>query len=149
MVDYVVHRDGSAGHVGRTGGSDERMFFDAVKLWLEGCRHPPPTPGTADDFLLREVFGFRVPRAELTDVDAVIAPTKEDYERGEISPPGPIAGRCSPDKPAFNAPETGTLLVQYVVHRDGHVGEIELKSPSGDQTCRRRLRRKAGRARRS
>ena len=129
-LDLVVQSNGRAGELRVLGGAEfPADILRAIAVWTRTCRFRPATTDTGVPVAVRaplpllfgNLFGERAP-----DSAAVIA-------LGEgLSRPLPDS-RCGKPRPTRKIREEailGVVLVEYVVHTNGRVGEVRLRNPA-------------------
>ena len=141
-VGFVVHSDGSVHDVAPVGDA-EGALFGSVREYLRVCRFTPARAlGRPLAVRMTQAFSFRTvskpaepgarPRDPGPPRPKLPATVPEDPPRllgSDTSRPQPTE-LCQPPKPPLPAEAkekgiSGLVLVEYVVHTDGHVGEVE------------------------
>jgi len=125
LVDYVVREDGAVADVNAEildGAPPSQQAMATVKEWMTtSCRFSPATvDGVPKSVELGQMIQFGPPRREVPMLQAGM--TRPAVKA--CADPRPRMPQEARDKMAG-----GTVVVKYVVEKDGSIGDIELKAP--------------------
>ncbi|MBS2024906.1 MAG: TonB family protein [Deltaproteobacteria bacterium] len=137
-LEFVIHSNGLATDVRSVDADADPTAVALSKVWIESCPFEPArdATGKAITARVRHYAGSTAPAwnrlptdAEVENSDAVPVLLGAGMERPRPTP------ECEPKRPVptefvMRRGIQGMVLVEFVVHRDGHVGEIVLKNPT-------------------
>jgi len=118
LVGYTIETDGRVDEIELDDPNASPLLFDAAKRWLEQCR--ATSQGRTRPMRMSELLSF--PPAGAAPSDEVPLSLREGISRPQRGP------NCTPDRPPPAVTGGGTMTVEYVVHSNGRIGDVALKS---------------------
>lgn len=118
LVGYTIETDGRVDEIELDDPNASPLLFDAARRWLEQCR--ATNQGRTRPMRMSELLSF--PPSGVAPPDEVPLALTEGIPRPQRGP------NCTPDRPPAAVTGGGTMTVEYVVHGNGRVGEVALKS---------------------
>ena len=139
LLEVTIHRDGRATDVMPAAGeSSSNGLFDLARAWLEACPFKPAQDAGGHPVAVRVPFlASGVSGANASESMSFFTRANNEFDpvlmAAEISNVRP--DHCTPPRPstplvAREERITGMVLVEYIVHADGHVGDVQLKNPT-------------------
>ncbi len=118
LVGYTIETDGRVDEIELDDPNASPLLFDAARRWLEQCR--ATNQRRTRPMRMSELLSF--PPSGVAPPDEVPLALTEGIPRPQRGP------NCTPDRPPAAVTGGGTMTVEYVVHGNGRVGEVALKS---------------------
>jgi hypothetical protein len=128
QIDVVVGRDGRISALRSVLRDDPGYLLPTVDFWVQTCRFSPARDPSG------QAVAANVPLSllgQLHDPAPGVALPPPDWVRDLKPPkPDPACGKPVPTEKLRLLRLTGLVLVEFVVHSDGHVGEVRLRNPA-------------------